>query len=1145
MSEIREIFESIKDAVKNLLRLSIIVRNSTRRDRYSRAASAAMASPFDEHYDIDHVRHKFPDLAESNREWLIQRLGSSITQRRHYLRYCREHHAKISKNATVDNRSSLAPGKPIPPTVIVPVPTSKSENSKPTSTLAPTQASTLALTLGQSLEEEDIEDTQSQTSYATSIEEEGSDGSKLSVVALDDILKHEKYFECPYCWQIQAINNQRSWKSVHHYPRARMTADKIHRKHVFSDLKPYVCTHEGCDLKMFSDRRTWFSHELDHRQKWCCYFCRGKQVFTESIKYQIHMEHAHPEAFTATQLPTLLELSRQQITKMSPSDCPLCSDWERHLRAINPHIPSSDKIVVTLDQFQHHVGGHMQQLALFAIPRGHNVDGDADTGNAAHPFGSEGPVTNISILESHTATELRLCEDILEEICSMSGAEQYRNAPDMPSVSLRLRNWPIPKTSPIGLAIVFERLEQGAYKNVEEFALDVVLVFAYNRAKVSFEASLPPLETVETRFMEFCETSISSKTFDFLSILSEASKKIRWKWWMPTTIPPEPVPSCPNEIRVTFVLDDGTAASRRFLDTTTFEQLYAFVECYDTVLNFPKYTGVQQPFDYTHQYDFRLRLRPAGTICDVNHGGKIGDVLASNAELTVEILHGSGPLRETAASISPRTASIDISDSEMGTDLANVVLGSSPNDHAEHQSKLPEYQASERPVDDPTSQNRMASVWPSTWSGIPISRIERKLPTQAPIKQAFRPPESSFEDECLEKVKTYASFRIETVLITNEDSLWATSKVSEDFLDTIDIRHSILMPNARKNTTDDEWEALDKNLKLQIMTLLDSLNSEETDSRFEWTLLQMELVEKIIEKIPKCLEMRVFLENAPKPKFDVVEIFRDLKAERTASSESVDSPNIALAEVPSKVYRILDEKLIGGSPLYLVLKDGSSRHTAQWQSFDDTPLATTTLQEWEDDKRDICEARLIIALQEFGASSFAVQKDANGRKGPELQPDSTSDHDVNSDVTPHASEETTNEHDTSRKKEKALSEMENQRMSERLVHFEEPATTQVILEARQLEQQDAKLDQSRELSDVLPLQWAPGEASEVQGETNGESAFVLNPNEEEIIKQNNERRRQLIREDLSMGNKPDRWRRLSKARRHKAYRSQIVKGAKP
>ena len=46
-------------------------------------------------------------------------------------------------------------------------------------------------------------------------------------------------------------------------------------------------------------------------------------------------------------------------------------------------------LVVTPQQFRHHVGGHMEQLALFAIPRGYKEDGDAESGRAVPGHGSD------------------------------------------------------------------------------------------------------------------------------------------------------------------------------------------------------------------------------------------------------------------------------------------------------------------------------------------------------------------------------------------------------------------------------------------------------------------------------------------------------------------------------------------------------------------------------------------------------------------------------------------------------------------------------------------------------------------------------------------------------------------------------------
>lgn len=88
---------SINDALNNLFRYSIIIRNNTKRDRYVKAAAAVGSSPFDESFDISHVEHKFPALGRKHDRWLINRLGRAITQRRQYLKYCREHHNKLTK----------------------------------------------------------------------------------------------------------------------------------------------------------------------------------------------------------------------------------------------------------------------------------------------------------------------------------------------------------------------------------------------------------------------------------------------------------------------------------------------------------------------------------------------------------------------------------------------------------------------------------------------------------------------------------------------------------------------------------------------------------------------------------------------------------------------------------------------------------------------------------------------------------------------------------------------------------------------------------------------------------------------------------------------------------------------------------------
>jgi len=77
------------------------------------------------------------------------------------------------------------------------------------------------------------------------------------------------------------------------------------------------------------------------------------------------------------------EASQQPADRISASDCPFCKDWEIKLRRENPNIPVNETIVVSPAQFRHHVGSHMQQLALFAIPRGYLEEETADVNSAA------------------------------------------------------------------------------------------------------------------------------------------------------------------------------------------------------------------------------------------------------------------------------------------------------------------------------------------------------------------------------------------------------------------------------------------------------------------------------------------------------------------------------------------------------------------------------------------------------------------------------------------------------------------------------------------------------------------------------------------------------------------------------------------
>lgn len=97
-TELDEIFQSLADSISSLFKISLLIRSATPRDRYSKAATS-VKQPFDDTFDISHVSHKHTKLEKKENQWLRNRLGQAITQRRQYLRYCRDHHDKLGADA--------------------------------------------------------------------------------------------------------------------------------------------------------------------------------------------------------------------------------------------------------------------------------------------------------------------------------------------------------------------------------------------------------------------------------------------------------------------------------------------------------------------------------------------------------------------------------------------------------------------------------------------------------------------------------------------------------------------------------------------------------------------------------------------------------------------------------------------------------------------------------------------------------------------------------------------------------------------------------------------------------------------------------------------------------------------------------------
>ncbi|TEY71628.1 hypothetical protein BOTCAL_0089g00070 [Botryotinia calthae] len=336
-SELQELFKAMADANNNLLKLSMVIRNSPNRDDYLKAATRYR---FDATYDIGHVREKHGS-ARSSADWLIVRLGKAITRRRQYLRYREDHHGKLTRDwddvMIIEKEDK---------TIALTKATTFVENT--------TTARKDGFDLGSSFG--------SKTSYEATVI--GESTGRLNVpshprMAFEDVpFQFGSPFRCPYCFTEQVVENRSAWK-----------------KHVFRDLRPYVCTFQECDLRMFRSRNEWFAHEVqNHRREWVCQQCQHAP-FSSSSAYEVHLNSTHQVEVKGSQLKALLLQSEEPVDKLSSTACRLCDQWETIIedKKLNSkqlllHEGQPSQLYGTRGQFRRHLGRHMEQLALFALP---------------------------------------------------------------------------------------------------------------------------------------------------------------------------------------------------------------------------------------------------------------------------------------------------------------------------------------------------------------------------------------------------------------------------------------------------------------------------------------------------------------------------------------------------------------------------------------------------------------------------------------------------------------------------------------------------------------------------------------------------------------------------------------------------------
>lgn len=302
-----QIMEELHEVVTCLLRFAMTLRNPARHDQMKRGATSI--AKFFMANDIEHVRHKYPSAPE----FFTRRLGRVISTHRQYFKYRLEHHEKLAEGIDDDDEEAERQST---------VATSLFQDSQ---TADPGAVS------------DDI-DTDTDTLYtATSYAQSLTGESTLAPPPWPEAGQSGEPFECPICYGVITADSERSWK-----------------QHVFEDLPPYVCTYEAClrGERPFHRRHEWEQHLAKaHERVFICPFGCAPTL-TSAVAFEKHIGDNHAQSFEKQKLQWITETCARPRERVDTLACALCHREHSSERAMRKH-----------------VGHHMEQLALFALPR--------------------------------------------------------------------------------------------------------------------------------------------------------------------------------------------------------------------------------------------------------------------------------------------------------------------------------------------------------------------------------------------------------------------------------------------------------------------------------------------------------------------------------------------------------------------------------------------------------------------------------------------------------------------------------------------------------------------------------------------------------------------------------------------------------
>lgn len=182
----------------------------------------------------------------------------------------------------------------------------------------------------------------------------------FKVLDLQRVHRGRSDFLCPYCCTEQSLDNSQSYKEQ----------QKWWEKHVFADLKAYVCPDARCTSHLFEDSHSWLRHQLStHLKEWRCRDCNADDTFETLEDLKHHYVSQHRLVDEDEQFRKLAQAGEVSPRTISVASCKFCK-WSENLPKDVDRVPTS--------RYRKHVCKHLEQIALAMVAKDYRMLNDSN-----------------------------------------------------------------------------------------------------------------------------------------------------------------------------------------------------------------------------------------------------------------------------------------------------------------------------------------------------------------------------------------------------------------------------------------------------------------------------------------------------------------------------------------------------------------------------------------------------------------------------------------------------------------------------------------------------------------------------------------------------------------------------------------------